>query len=171
MELPETRISKFVDPTLLRIATWAGYIWVLLMAVIVVNVVFRYGFGEGRIEFEEIQWHLYSTGFLLVLGYGVVSDTHIRVDVFHERFSNEVQAWIDLYGLILFVLPFSILIIYFGVPFVAYSFEVNEVSAAPGGLPFRWMIKAMLVLGMALLALGTISRISRLYAYLRDHAG
>lgn len=140
------------------------------MGVIVFNVCARYIFSEGRIEFEEIQWHLYSIGFLLALGYGVTTDSHIRVDVLHERFSERMQAWIDLYGLILFVLPFIALMLIFGVPFVVDSFNRSEVSASPGGLPFRWIIKSVLVIGFGLLGLATISRLSRLSAYLTSNA-
>ena len=71
MELPETALSRLIDPLLIRIGQVTGYLWVLLLAIIVINVVLRYAFGEGRIEFEEIQWHLYATGFLLALGYAV----------------------------------------------------------------------------------------------------
>ena len=140
------------------------------MGVIVFNVCARYIFGEGRIEFEEIQWHLYSVGFLLALGYGVTTDTHIRVDVVHERLSERMQVWIDFYGLLLLVLPFVALMLIYGVPFVVDSFNRSEISASPGGLPLRWLIKSALVIGFALLGLATISRLSRLSAYLKNDA-
>ena len=140
------------------------------MGVIVFNVCARYLFGQGRIEFEEIQWHLYSVGFLLALGYGVTTDSHIRVDVLHERFSERVQVWIDLYGLILLVMPFVLLMLIYGVPFVVDSYNRSEVSASPGGLPLRWIIKSVLVIGFGILALATVSRLSRLAAYLAQDA-
>jgi TRAP-type mannitol/chloroaromatic compound transport system permease small subunit len=183
MDLPETPLSRLIDPLLVRIGQWTGYLWVLLLAIIVLNVVLRYAFGEGRIEFEEIQWHLYSTGFLLALGYALQTDAHIRVDVLHERFSPTLQAWLEFYGIILLLLPFILLILIFGVPFVVTSFELSEVSNAPGGLPFRWAIKAMLPIGFALLLLAALSRLSQVWAFLfpagnpsggngkTDHAG
>ena len=101
MQLPATRFSRLVDPWLERIGQWASWLWMLLLAVIVVNVVLRYVFGEGRIEFEEVQWHLYATGFLLGLGYALKADAHIRVDVLHERFPPTLAAWVELYGILL----------------------------------------------------------------------
>ena len=166
MDLPETALSRLVDPLLVRIGRWTGYLWVVLLAIIVLNVVLRYAFGQGRIEFEEIQWHLYATGFLLGLGYGLQTEAHIRVDVLHERFSPSLQAWIELYGIMLFLLPFIALILVFSVPFVITSFGLAEVSNAPGGLPFRWAIKAMLPLGFLLLLLATLSRLSRVWRFL-----
>ena len=55
------------------------------LGIIVINVVARYVFDEGRIELEELQWHLYSVGFLFGMSYAYQADTHIRVDVLHER--------------------------------------------------------------------------------------
>ena len=164
--LPETRLSRIIDPWLVKIGRWTSLLWLALLAIIVINVVLRYAFGEGRIEFEEIQWHLYSTGFLLGLSYAYQADTHIRVDVLHERFSPELKAWIELYGILLFLLPFVLLVLIVAVPFVIASYELSEVSQAPGGLPFRWMIKAALPLGFGLLLAGAVSRLSRVWAFL-----
>ena len=166
MELPETALSRIVDPLITRIGIWASWLWVVLLAIIVLNVVLRYAFGEGRVEFEEIQWHLYATGFLLALGYGLQTDSHIRVDVLHERFSRAGKAWVEFYGILLFLLPFIALMLIFSVPFVITSFELSEVSNAPGGLPFRWLIKAMLPLGFLLLALAALARLTRVWKFL-----
>ena len=166
LELPDTPFSRRVDPLLVRIGDAASWIWVVLLAVIVCNVLLRYAFAEGRIEFEEIQWHLYSAGFMLGLSYALQADAHVRVDVLHERFKPATQAWIDLYGLILCVLPFVALMLIYGVPFVVDSFATGEVSSSPGGLPYRWAIKAMLLVGFALLGVAAASRLSRLRKYL-----
>lgn len=166
MDLPETTISRYVDPWLKKIGSAISIIWVVLMMIIVLNVFARYILSEGRIEFEEIQWHLYSAGFMLAIGFCVITDSHIRVDVLHEKFKPETQALIDLYGYLLFVLPFVVLILIYGVPFVVYSFQTGEVSASPGGLPFRWIIKSMILIGFGLLGLATVSRVSRLIAFL-----
>lgn len=172
--LPETRLSRAIDSFLARLGRWTSWLWLVLLAIIVLNVVLRYAFGEGRIEFEEIQWHIYATGFLLGLSYAYQADAHIRVDVLHERFSPELKAWIELYGILLFLLPFVALVLVFSVPFVLSSFELSEVSQAPGGLPLRWAMKAMLPVGFLLLALAVVSRLSRVWAFLflrTDHDG
>ena len=164
--LPQTPFSKRIDPVLVAIGNGISWIWVLLLAVIVCNVLLRYVFGEGRVEFEEIQWHLYSVGFMLGLGYALQADAHMRVDVLHERLRPRTQAWIELYGSVLFVLPFVALMLIYGAHFVADSFLTNEVSSSPGGLPYRWAIKAVLVLGFALLGVASFSRITRLWKFL-----
>lgn len=169
LQLPETRLSKMVDAMIAGIGRVTAWVWLLLLVVIVCNVVMRYAFGEGRIELEELQWHLYATGFLLGLSYALQSDAHVRVDVVHERLRPRLRAWIELYGLLLCLFPFSALILVYAVPFVAISFELAEVSQAPGGLPFRWVIKAALPAGIVLLLLAGLSRLSRVWVFLFGH--
>ena len=169
-QLPTTAVSRTIDLWLQRLGNGLSWIWVGLISVIVLNVLLRYAFSEGRIELEEIQWHLYSTGFMFGLSYAFQADAHIRVDGLHERFSLELKAWIDLYGIVLFVLPFTALMLIYGIPFVMDSYETKEVSPSPGGLELRWLIKSVLVLGFSLLALAAFARLTRLWSFLFSHA-
>ena len=169
-QLPTTALSRAIDPFLQRLGDGLSWIWVGLIFVIVLNVLLRYVFSEGRIELEEIQWHLYSTGFMFGLSYAFQADVHIRVDVLHERFSPELKAWIDLYGILLFVLPFTALMLIYGIPFVVDSYQTKEVSQSPGGLELRWLIKSVLVLGFSFLSLAAFARLTRLWSFLFFHA-
>ncbi len=164
--LPATRLSRALDTGLYRVGRVASWLWLLLIVVILGNVVLRYTFGEGRIELEELQWHIYALGFLIALSFGVVTDDHIRVDILHERLSLRQQAWVELYGTFLLLLPFLLLVLIYAIPFVAYSFASGEVSQAPGGLPLRWLIKAALPLGFFLLLAAAIARLTRATAVL-----
>jgi len=164
--LPETVLSRRIDPLLAAIGHGVSWLWLVLLIVIVGNVFMRYVFGEGRIELEEIQWHIYSVGFLLGLSYAFQADSHIRVDVVSERLPVRVRAWLELYGIILGLLPFVFLILWFSVPFVKLSWSLSEVSQAPGGLPYRWLIKGFLPLGFGLLLLAALSRLSRVWQFL-----
>ena len=169
-QLPTTALSRAIDPFLQRLGNGLSWIWVGLIFVIVLNVLLRYVFSEGRIELEEIQWHLYSTGFMFGLSYAFQADVHIRVDVLHERFSPELKAWIDLYGILLFVLPFTALMLIYGIPFVVDSYQTKEVSQSPGGLELRWLIKSVLVLGFSFVSLAAFARLTRLWSFLFFHA-
>ncbi len=166
LDLPQTAFSIWVDKQLLRIGNWLSWLWLLLLLIIVSNVVMRYLFGEGRIEFEEVQWHLYAIGFLVGLSYATVTDSHVRVDVVRARLPFQLQAWIELYGILLLLLPFVVMVLIYSIPFVAYSFENNEVSEAPGGLPYRWAIKSFLTAGFSLLLLAVLARLSRVAKFL-----
>jgi TRAP-type mannitol/chloroaromatic compound transport system permease small subunit len=168
--LPHTPWSRRIDQAANQVGRITSYIWLLLLAVIVVNVLLRYALNQGQIEMEELQWHLYSLGFLLGLGYAYQADAHIRVDLLHERFRHRTKAWIELYGILLLLLPFIALILLYSVPFVASSFEAGEVSNSPGGLPLRWLIKAALPLGFFLLLLTVAARLIRVWHFLFLHA-
>ncbi|CCQ74543.1 TRAP transporter small permease subunit [Magnetospira sp. QH-2] len=167
--LPHTFLSLGLDGVIKRIGSLVSWVWPLLVAVIVLNVTMRYVFGEGRIEFEEIQWHIYAVGFLIGLSYGFEADDHVRVDVLHEHFGLKAQAWVEMLGILIFMLPFTWLVIYFAWPFVESSFAIDEVSDSPGGLPMRWVIKAVLPLAFLLLLAAAVSRLSRATALLFGH--
>ena len=164
--LPHTGLSSLTRRLFGLLMRGLSWIWAVLIAVVIINVTMRYLFGQGRIEFEEVQWHLYAAGFLIGLAMCMDADDHIRVDIFHERMSLRMQAWIEVYGLLILFLPFVTAMFVFSLPFVAYSFDIAEVSHAPGGLPLRWLIKSFLPLSMLLLLLAGVSRLSRAFCYL-----
>jgi len=164
--LPNTAWSLRIERSLARLERAVSWIWVVLLGVIVINVTSRYVFGQGRIEFEELQWHLYSVGFLAGIVAGVGTDAHVRVDVLRERWTVRTQAWIEWYGLLLFFFPFVATVLFFGVPFVASSFAASEVSVSAGGLPYRWAIKGALTAGFALAGIAGFARLLRVRALL-----
>jgi TRAP-type mannitol/chloroaromatic compound transport system permease small subunit len=161
-----TRLSRWSDPLLVRIGEAFSYVWVVLVFLVLVNVVLRYVFGKGLIQFEEAQWHLYAVGFMLGMAYVTVKDMDVRIDVLAERWSFQTRAWIEFYGLVLGLIPFIVVVVWFAFPFIGYSLSTGERSDAPGGLPWRWVIKAVMLAAFALLALAAASRLSRVMAYL-----
>ena len=164
--LPETTLSHRIDALLETLERFASWIWLALLIVIVVNVVARYAFGEGRVEFEELQWHLYAAGFLAGIATGLGADSHVRVDVLRDWFSFRTQNWVEFYGLLLLFFPFVALMLWYSIPFVWLSFASSEVSVSAGGLPYRWAIKAVLPAGFALLGLAGLSRLLRVSSFL-----
>jgi TRAP-type mannitol/chloroaromatic compound transport system permease small subunit len=169
--LPETRLSARLDALIRRVGGWISWIWLALLVVIVANVTLRYAFGAGRVEFEELQWHLYSIGFLGGLSYTLEADAHIRVDVLRDRLAPRTRAWIELYGILLLLFPFVALVSIYALPFAADAFGRREVSPSPGGLPLRGVIKSALPLGFALLAAAGLSRLLRVWAFLFGSPG
>jgi TRAP-type mannitol/chloroaromatic compound transport system permease small subunit len=166
LSLPHTRLSRRIDALVRGAGEWVSWVWLLLLAVVVANVTLRYVFGAGRIELEELQWHLYAVGFLAGLSWCVEADAHVRVDFLRERLRPRIQAWIELYGVLLLQLPFVALVAFYALPFVFDSFVRGEISPSPGGLSRRWLVKAALLLGFALLGLSSLARLSRVAAFL-----
>jgi TRAP-type mannitol/chloroaromatic compound transport system permease small subunit len=173
VELPHTRLSSVLDALVRGIGNAVSWVWVVLVAVIVTNVTMRYAFGQGRIEFEELQWHLYSIGFLIGLSYCIQNDSHIRIDIFQERFQPRTKAWIELFGILIFLIPYTAVVLIYAPSFIEYSFRTGEISSAPGGLPYRWFIKAMMFIAYLLILIAAVSRLSRACALLfgRSHFG
>lgn len=165
-DFPRTRISDAFDSLVEGVGNIVSWLWVILIGVIVLNVTLRYAFNEGRIEFEELQWHLYAVGFLVGLAYCFKRDGHIRIDIFHERFSLRKKAWIDFIGILVFLIPYISIVLIYSPGFIEYSFTTNEVSDAPGGLPHRWVIKSTMFIAYLLLLFAAVARLSRVSAYL-----
>ena len=168
LALPTTPVSRVIDRLLAITGEIASALWVVLVAVIVVQVVARYAFGQGSVMMEELQWHLYAIGFMLGLGFTDMRERNVRIDVLAERFSPRTRLRIELVGLLLLFLSFCVVIIWYSVPYVATSFQLHETSAAPGGLPYRWFLKSFLVTGFVLLALAGLGRLTRVWAALRQ---
>ena len=136
-EFPTTRFSQVLDGVISAIGKSASWLWFVVTGVIIYAVVGRYAFGMGSVTLEEVQWHLAGAGWLLGLGYTLVTDDHVRVDVIHERLSLRGQAWIELFGLLFLLLPFLGLAVYEMIPYAVSSWEQGETSQAPAGLPYR----------------------------------
>ncbi len=164
--LPTTAFSRGAD----RVITWFGELasslWLILVAVIVTQVVARYVFNQGSILMEELQWHLYAIGFMLGIPFTELCERNVRIDVVAEHFKPRTRQYIELFGLLCLLLPFTLFVIWFAIPFFWSSFQLNEVSPAPGGLPYRWFVKSFIVTSFMLLALIAVSRLTRVWAAL-----
>lgn len=165
-ELPSTRVSDALDGLIDRIGFLFSWLWVAVVGVILYAVIGRYAFGQGSVMLEEVTWHLAGAAWLIGLSYTLVHDAHVRVDVLHERFSLRTQAWIELLGLLLLLLPFLILTLSEAWPYFLSSYLQGEESQAPAGLPARWALKFFLPLCFGLLIVAAVSRLMKCTALL-----
>jgi TRAP-type mannitol/chloroaromatic compound transport system permease small subunit len=165
-ELPTTSISHAIDQVLVLIGKAVSYLWLAVVGVIMWAVVGRYAFGQGSVTLEEWQWHIAGAAWLIGLSYTLAVDDHVRVDVLHERFRLKTQAWIELLGIIFLLLPFLLFALYEAIPLAMSSFAQGESSQSPAGLSNRWILKAILALSFALLAVAGVSRLLRVTALL-----
>ena len=165
--LPETHLSRALDRVIRAVGEWSSWIWTILMLLIVVQVLQRYVFGFGSIQMEELQWHLFAVGFMLGLGLTELRERHVRIDVVAEAMPVRLRLWIELVGIVVFLLPFCVFVIWWSIPYVQESWVASEVSAAPGGLPYRYVLKGVITVAFVLLAMAGVSRLSRVWAALR----
>ena len=144
-----TRIDRFSDGVG-RAVSWLVLAMVLLVSY---DVTMRYVFSSGSVALQELEWHLFSIIFLLGAAYTLEHDDHVRLDLFYSsRFMNDYRrAWVNLIGTLCFLIPFAVLIIVSSYPFVQQSYLHMESSPDPGGLPYRWLLKAAIPLGFVLL--------------------
>lgn len=158
-------LSKLIDALNEKIGHAVS--WALLAAVLICsgNALIRYAINMSSNAWLEIQWYLFSAIFLLATSYTLRRNEHVRIDVVAGRFSKRTQVWIDLFGFLLFLLPMSLIILYYAVPYALESFQNQEVSSNAGGL-IVWPAKALIVLGFFLLSLQGISEFIKRVGYL-----
>lgn len=159
-------VSAFID----RINEVIGkaMAWLILIAVLVsaANAVIRKVFSVSSNAWLELQWYLFGAAFLLAAAYTLKQNEHIRIDIVYGRFSRRVQHRIDLFGHLVFLMPFVTLMIWYLVPYVARSYMNGEVSTNSGGLVI-WPAKALLLAGFALLWFQGLSEIIKKIAVMR----
>lgn len=164
--LPQTAPSRVIDAALGLIGKGAAWLWLVVVALIIWAVVGRYAFGQGSVTLEELQWHIAGAAWLLGLAYTLCHDAHVRVDVIHERLSLKGQAGIEMFGILVLLLPFLAVGLYEMVPYAHNSYLQGEASTAPAGLSNRWILKAIMALSFALLIVAALSRLMRVSALL-----
>ena len=137
----------------------AGILLILLLLNVFYDVIMRYLFNDVSIGMQELEWHLYSTMFLLGVSFTLRHNGHVRVDLFYERASSKTKGWIDIFGTVFFLLPFVLLVGYYSIDFVINAYEMNEQSGDPGGLPYRWIIKSMITFSFFAIAISGLGLI------------
>lgn len=134
--------------------------WLILIAVLVsaANATVRKVLNTSSNAWLELQWYLFGAAFLLAAAYTLKQNEHIRIDIVYGMFSRRVQHWIDLFGHVVFLMPFVLLMTYYLWPYVMRSYLSGEVSTNTGGL-IIWPAKFLLLAGFVLLSLQGISEI------------
>jgi TRAP-type mannitol/chloroaromatic compound transport system permease small subunit len=152
---------KWLSDVIDSLNEWVGrgVAWVTLGLVLVVfvDVVMRYLFNTSFVFTQELEWHLFGFIFLIGAGYTLLHDGHVRVDIIYQRLGFKGRAWINLCGVILFLIPGCIMVITTSWKFTANSFAILEGSPDPGGIPFRFILKGCIPVGFTLLLLQGIS--------------
>jgi len=159
-------ISRFIDAVNERVGR-AVY-WLILVAVLVSagNAVVRYAFNRSSNAWLEIQWYLFSAVFLFCAGYTLLHNQHVRIDVIAGNLSKRAQAWIDVIGTLLFLLPMAVTIMWLSWPVFVDAYRSNEISTNAGGLTV-WPARLMVPVGFFLLVMQGLSELIKRFAFLR----
>lgn len=153
------RISNGIDLFIDKVGRSISWLTTILMIIICIDVVLRYLFSNTKTWVIELEWHLFAMIFLIGASFTLLHDKHVRVDLFYEQFSESRQKIINSIGLLLFLVPWCLVIIYYGYEYAVNSFSFNEKSPQPGGLPARYIIKSFIMIGFSLLLLQAISEL------------
>lgn len=163
---PLLALSRTIDTINVVIGRWVS--WAILIAVIVstVNAIIRKVFDVSSNSWLELQWVLFGAVFLLCAPWTLLNNEHIRIDIVNSMFPKSVRNWIDVVGHVVFLIPFTLIMIVTSTPFFWRSFLLNEQSLNAGGLP-QWPGKFLLPLGFTLLFLQAVSELIKRVAIMR----
>jgi TRAP-type mannitol/chloroaromatic compound transport system permease small subunit len=174
-------VAHALERIVSAIGRTAMWLFLPLVAVILFDVITRkipgfsvtvlQGWLGGYVsstKLQELEWHLHAGLFALVLGWAYLCNAHVRVDLLREKAGHRVKLWIELLGAVLMLLPFFLLLLWYGVDFVAASYRQGEGSAAMTGLGHRWIIKAVFFGGVATVFLAGLAVLLRVIAVLRS---
>jgi len=150
-----------------RAASWLALAIVLLMAA---NVVLRYLFSYGSVWAQELEWHLLTPLILFGIPYALLKGGHVRVDVIFEKLSASRQLQIEILSQLLCI-AIAAAFVWLSMRYFQQSFAIGEKSPDPGGLPWRWALKALLPLGFALLALQALATLMGAVQRFREVSG
>jgi len=158
-------LSKSIDALNERVGLSIS--WALLAAVLICagNALVRYSLNISSNAWLEIQWYLFGAIFLLASSYTLKRNEHVRIDVVVGRFPKRAQVWIDVFGFLLFLLPATLLILYFAVPYAIESIRSQEMSSNAGGL-IVWPAKLLIPVGFLMLTLQGISELIKRIGFL-----
>ena len=155
-------MQKLID-NINRLSEFSGrclsWLVLVMVMIIVYDLFMRFFFQISSVALQELEWHLFALLFLLGAAYTLKHNAHVRVDVFYQsRLMDErKRAMVNIAGVIFFLFPFCLLVVISSIPFVATSFNIGEGSPDAGGLPYRFLLKAAIPLGFALLLLQGLS--------------
>jgi len=163
---PLLTLARLID----ALNTWVGraVIWLTLLVVLVsaTNAVVRKLFNISSNAWLELQWYLFGAMFLLTAGYTLLQNGHVRVDILSSKLSRRAQIGIEIFGVLFFLLPACLTIMWLSWPMFVDSYVSNEQSTNTGGL-LRWPVKLLIPLGFGLLILSGISHLIHCIGFLR----
>lgn len=145
--------------------------WLILIVVVIsaANAVVRYAIDWSSNSLLEIQWYLFSAVFLLSAGYVLKRNEHIRIDIVTGRMGPRAQNWIDVFGILVFLLPMALMTMTLSWPVFTLAWTSSEMSANPGGL-IRWPVRLLMPIGFFLLTLQGIAELIKRIAFLTGAA-
>ncbi|WP_019557069.1 TRAP transporter small permease subunit [Thiomicrorhabdus arctica] len=146
-------ISQKLDAFIESIGRLSAWLILALVLLVAGNVLARNFFHVSSVGLQELEWHLLAAIAILGSIYTLQQGEHVRVDLFYHTYSLRVKRWMDILIPALIILPFAIFMIYLTTDYALQSYGMNEVSPDPGGLPYRYLVKALLPAGFILIGL------------------
>ncbi|MBY5739737.1 TRAP transporter small permease subunit [Rhizobium leguminosarum] len=160
--------SRLIDSISQFMGKLSEYMVLFCCLISAGNAIVRYAFNYSSNGWLEIQWYLFAFVVMLGASHALRNNEHVRVDLIYGSVSDRAKIWIDIVGLILFLIPVCIFLTWVCWPFFLLSYRQGEISGNAGGL-IRWPVKLILVAGFGLLSLQGLSELVKRIAGLTGY--
>jgi TRAP-type mannitol/chloroaromatic compound transport system permease small subunit len=152
---------NIVDKSINAFGKFIGWLTFLVVVISFAIVLLRYGFSLGWIGLQESVLYFHGLVFMVGSAYTLKHDGHVRVDIFYQHYSERKKAWVNLFGALFLALPICIFIYIVSVDYVILSWQILEQSKEPGGLPFVYINKSMILLFVFTLSMQVLAEAAR----------
>ena len=159
-------LSRAIDAVTERVGRLVYWLVLIVVLISAANATVRKAFDYSSNAYLEVQWYLFSVIFLFGAGYTLLRNEHVRIDIIQGRLSPRAQNWIDVFGIVFFLMPMSLIIMRLSWPLFVDSLERHEVSTNAGGL-IIWPARLIIPIGFALLIIQGVSELIKRVAFLR----
>lgn len=163
------RWSRRLDWFIEKISQSVAWLTLVLVLLVAFDVGARYLFHRSWVAEQELEWHILAVIAMMAAAYTLQQGEHVRVDVFYQYYSDRVKMWMDALFPLLIVIPVGLTIAFMSVHFVQMAYAIGEGSPDPGGLPYRWVIKAFIPLGFLLVSLQGVVMTIQAFVHLYQH--
>jgi len=160
-------ISKRLDAFIQRIGQLSSWLIFGLVLLVASDVLLRYFFHISSIAEQELQWHILAAIAMFGSAFTFQQGEHVRVDLFYQNYNERIKILMDIFIPLLIIIPYSIFIIYLSSGYVMQSYVTGEISPDPGGLPYRYLVKALIPFGFVLILIQAFAVMLKAFTQLK----
>lgn len=149
------RVALFLDKvSLISSKVSMVALWGLTFLIFGLSIALNFSYVNSKLD--DFSLYCFALLILLAIPYVLQADKHVRVDLVYAHYSKKTKIISWFFINLLFVIPFSLILVKYGLDFTLQSYKMGEASQN-GKIPYYFIFKSFVVLGFVLVSLQSIS--------------
>jgi len=163
-------LQKFLDNFIEKVGYGTSFLVVVMVFLVTLTLFLRYVLSIGSVALQESIMYLHAIFFMIGISFAIKENAHVKIDILSNKFNSKQKNVVFIVGLIFFMIPFSLFVIFISIDMVSNSWEVMEQSSEAGGLNLVYLLKSVIPLTGFLIFLQSISElIKNIISFLNEH--